>query len=77
MSDSAFWIVIGYMPSGPGVLKCLKLLFAQFSFSGVEMLSVILSCFTRALEHIPARIVDSADSEPGKWVSNSRFQDSF
>ena len=46
MSDSAFWIVMEGMPSGPGVLKGLKLLIAQFSFSGVKILSVLLSCFT-------------------------------
>ena len=77
MIDSAFWIVMGCMPSGPGVLNSLKLLVAQFRFSGVKMLSVILSCFTWALEQIPARIVVSADSVPGKWVSNSRSKDSF
>ena len=65
------------MLAWPGVLKGLKLLIAQFSFSGVKMLSVNLSCFTWALEHIRARIGVSADSEPGKWVSNSRFKDSF
>ena len=77
MSDPAFWIVMGCTPSGPGVLKGLKLLITQFRFSGVKMLSVILSCFTWALEHIPARIVVSADSEPRKCVSNNRFKDSF
>ena len=63
--------------SGPGVLKGLKLLIAQFSFSDVKILSVITSCFTRALEHVSARIVVSAGSEPGKWVSSRRFRDSF
>ena len=65
------------MTSGPGVLKGLKLLIAQFRFFGVKMLSVILSCFTCPLEHIPAGIVVSANSEPGKWVSMSRFKDSY
>ena len=46
MTDSAFWIEMGCMPSGPGVLNGLKLLIAQFRFSGVKMSSVILSCFT-------------------------------
>ena len=59
------------------VLKGLKLLIAQFSFSGVKILSVIMSCFSRALEHESAMIVVSADSEPGKWVSSRRFRDSF
>ena len=29
------------------------------------------------MEQIPAGIVGSADSEPGKWVSNSRSKDYF
>ena len=62
---------MGCMPSGPGVLKGLKLLIAQLTFSGANILSVITSCFTRALEHV------SASSEPEKCVSSRRFKDSF
>ena len=68
---------MGSKPSGPSVLKGLKLLIAQFSFSGVKILSVITSYFTRALEYVSARIVLSAGSEHGKWVSSRRFRDSF
>ena len=77
MSDSAFWIVLGCMPSGRAVLKGLKLLIAQFSFSGVKILSVIASCFTRALEHVSARIVVSAGSELGNRVSSRIFKHYF
>ena len=74
LSDSAFSIVMVCMLSGLGVLKGLKLLIAQLSYSGMKI-SVITSCITRALEHVS--IVVSGGSEPGKWVSSWKFKDSF
>ena len=43
----------------------------------MKILSVIMSCFIRALEHVSARIVVSAGSASGKWVSSRRFKDYF
>ena len=41
------------------------------------ILSAITSYFTRTLAHVSARIVVSAGTEPGKWVSSRRFRDYF
>ena len=57
------------MPSGPAVLKDLKLFIAQLSFSGVEISSVIESCITRGFQEVSAKIFVSAGTEPGKWLS--------
>ena len=43
----------------------------------MKIVSVITSCFIRALEHVPARIVVSTGWEPGKSVSSRRFRESF
>ena len=56
-------------------LEGLETVNHQFRFSDLKILSVITSYFTRALEHVSARIVVSAVSEPGKWVSTRKFRD--